>query len=279
MVNKFAIDKTIAVDGFSYHYRDWGGRGWPVVLLHDVASTGHEWDLVAPLLVEDMRVIAPDLRGHGQTLKPDEGYSFIDTGRDTLALLDAITFDRPVVVGHGWGAQIGLWLAANEGDAISGLVMIDGGFIDYSAMAWKEVQSLISVNNSDAMHVEEFRERIIEDAPQGLITSAVEAAIMSRVEIQEDDTVSLRLPGSAQKEILKMIWQQPVTELLDVVECPVLVVSACKDDPLHVKGVEQAQQVIEYLDVIWLDDCTDDVPLQFPRAIADAVQEFVTEQV
>src|SRR5512139_3458762 len=72
----YAIDKNITISDLRFHYRDWGGHGWPILMLHGLASTSHIWDLVAPLLVDDARVIAFDLRGHGQSDKPDGDYSF-----------------------------------------------------------------------------------------------------------------------------------------------------------------------------------------------------------
>ena len=86
MFNRFAIDKTVTTGDLRFHYRDWGGRGWPVVLLHGLASTSHSWDLVAPLLVEHARVIALDLRGHGLSDKPDEGYDFETLSADVFEI-------------------------------------------------------------------------------------------------------------------------------------------------------------------------------------------------
>src|ERR1051325_6162925 len=108
----FAIDKTLTANDLRFHYRDWNGHGWPTLLLHGLAATSHMWDLVAPLL-DTSRTNALDLRGHGLSDKPDCPYTFDEIGGDVLAALDAMHFERPILVGHSWGAQVALWVAAN----------------------------------------------------------------------------------------------------------------------------------------------------------------------
>ena len=75
-------DEWLTIGGLSFHYRDWGGFGQEIVLLHGLASTCHIWDLVAPLLAQDYRVVAMDQRGHGASAKPEEGYDFATVSRD-----------------------------------------------------------------------------------------------------------------------------------------------------------------------------------------------------
>ncbi len=61
------------VNGVRLHYFI-GGKGTPVVLLHGYAETSHMWLPIMPLLAEHHTVIVPDLRGAGQSSKPEGGY-------------------------------------------------------------------------------------------------------------------------------------------------------------------------------------------------------------
>src|ERR1700730_7099210 len=70
-------------DGFTEHFADVngvrlhyfiGGKGSPVVLLHGYAETSHMWLPIMPLLAENHTVIVPDLRGAGDSSKPESGY-------------------------------------------------------------------------------------------------------------------------------------------------------------------------------------------------------------
>ena len=112
---------------------DWGGEGRPVVLLHGLASTSRIWDLTAPLLARDFSVIAVDQRGHGDSGKPDAGYDFASVGGDVAALLEGRGIERPVLVGHSWGADVALELAVARPELLRGIVFVDGGTIDASA--------------------------------------------------------------------------------------------------------------------------------------------------
>ena len=102
-------DRAVPGDGISLHARDWGGSGQALALLHGLASNARIWDGVAPRLVgAGLRVVALDLRGHGDSDQPGSGYDFGQVGRDLQAALAALGLDRPVLVGHSWGANVAL---------------------------------------------------------------------------------------------------------------------------------------------------------------------------
>src|SRR5687767_8764525 len=61
-------DGTILNRGRKVHYLDWGGEGKPVfIMLHALGKSAHSYDHIAPLLTDDYRVIAMDMRGHGDS--------------------------------------------------------------------------------------------------------------------------------------------------------------------------------------------------------------------
>ncbi len=84
-----------------------------VVLLHGFPDASYGWRGVIPLLSEDYRVIAPDLRGYGGTSVPDEGYDLATLATDVVALLDALGVEQAHLVGHDWGAAI-TWQVARD---------------------------------------------------------------------------------------------------------------------------------------------------------------------
>ena len=129
----FPTDEWTRYGGLRMHARNWGGEGRPVVLLHGLASTCRIWDFVAPILARDFAVIAVDQRGHGDSGKPDHGYDFDSVGRDVAAMLEGRGIERPVLVGHSWGADVALELAAAQPELLQGIVFVDGGTIDASA--------------------------------------------------------------------------------------------------------------------------------------------------
>ncbi len=287
MAAYYAIDKTLTLNELRFHYRDWGGRGWPMILLHGLASTSHIWDLVAPLLVEDARVVAFDMRGHGQSDKPDDTYNFEIVVEDILAALNELQMERPVVVGHSWGAMVALWMAANRPEAVSGIVMVDGGLVDMGKQAsWEQTLERLAPPKLDGMPLEDFRKLLVDHAPQGLVTPAAEAAILANFEIDSDDKIHPRLPRSYHERILRSMWEQRIHDQFEKVICPVLILPVRwkgKDDPgylaLKEAGALKAEELISDIEVVWLEDTIHDVPLQRPHLVADQIKRFLRERI
>jgi pimeloyl-ACP methyl ester carboxylesterase len=103
-----AAQRTVTIEShdagpFDVHYYD-AGDGPPVLLLHGWPQDAWCWRGVVPLLADRYRLIAPDLRGFGQTDAPAGGsYNGLTIGADAIALLDALGIERAHLVGHDWG--------------------------------------------------------------------------------------------------------------------------------------------------------------------------------
>ena len=107
-----------------------GGSGPPVVLLHGYPQTHAMWHLMAPELAPHRTVVAPDLRGYGESTRPpagpgDAGYSKRATGADVLAVMSALGHERFAVVGHDRGGRVGHRLALDHPDRVTRLCVID----------------------------------------------------------------------------------------------------------------------------------------------------------
>ena len=102
------------------------GDGPPVVLLHGWPQTWYEWRHVIPALAEHHRVIAPDLRGLGDSSRPEGGYDKKTVAGDIWELVDSeLGQTRFQLVGHDWGGPTAYALAAAHPEVVTGLVIID----------------------------------------------------------------------------------------------------------------------------------------------------------
>ena len=111
------------------HYRAHGrATGEAIVLLHGWPDSGHSYSRVMPLLPTHYRAIAPDLRGFGDSEKPETGYTIPELAADVVALLDTLGIERATVVGHSFGSFVARRVAEASPGRVSRLVLIGSGF-------------------------------------------------------------------------------------------------------------------------------------------------------
>jgi pimeloyl-ACP methyl ester carboxylesterase len=106
------------------------GDGPPVVLLHGFPDSSYLWRNQIPALVDGgFRAIAPDLRGMGDSDKPQEveAYRMTTIARDVVALLDHFELERAHVVGHDFGANLAWVVAGLHADRVDRLVAMSVG--------------------------------------------------------------------------------------------------------------------------------------------------------
>src|SRR3954470_9074424 len=107
------MPKVLIRSGIRIHYQQIGD-GPDVVMVHGITGNLAVWHLhLVPALSDCFRVLTYDLRGHGHSDVPPRDYSPDAMADDLLELLDVLEIECPAIVGHSYGADIGLYLAAN----------------------------------------------------------------------------------------------------------------------------------------------------------------------
>jgi pimeloyl-ACP methyl ester carboxylesterase len=119
------MSKVLLSSGLQLHYQR-VGEGPDVVMVHGITGNLAVWHLhLVPALSSRCRTLTYDLRGHGLSDTPPTGYSLDDMAGDLLGLLDALDIERPVVVGHSYGADIALYLAAAHPGRVAEVIAIE----------------------------------------------------------------------------------------------------------------------------------------------------------
>ena len=117
-------DHFAEVNGVRLHYFI-GGKGSPVVLLHGYAETSHMWLPIMPLLAKNHTVIVPDLRGAGDSSKPESGYDKKNLAVDIHELTSKLGFNRASIVGHDIGLMVAYAYAAQFPQATERVGLMD----------------------------------------------------------------------------------------------------------------------------------------------------------
>jgi pimeloyl-ACP methyl ester carboxylesterase len=117
-------DKFAEVNGVRLHYLI-AGKGDPIVLLHGFAETSHMWLPLIAKLADKHTVIAPDLRGFGQSSAPPDGYTKAAMAQDIHALVKSLDYDRIRLVGHDIGLMVAYAYAAQYPGEIDRIVLME----------------------------------------------------------------------------------------------------------------------------------------------------------
>jgi pimeloyl-ACP methyl ester carboxylesterase len=112
------------IHGFRMHYVT-AGSGYPLVLLHGWPQSWYEWRKVIPALAEHYTVIAPDLRGLGDSEKPMSGYDKRTLASDVRELVTELGYDKVGVVGHDWGGSVAFYFAYDNRTLVERMLILD----------------------------------------------------------------------------------------------------------------------------------------------------------
>ena len=286
-MSEFPIETSVDIGAGEIHYRDWGGSGQAVVLVHGLASNCRIWDFVAPILSRRFRVVALDQRGHGRSFKPDDGYDFASVASDLDAFIDAVGLSRPVIVGHSWGGDVALEYAVAHPRKTGGLVFVDGGTIEISRRtdwslddAKREMAPPIWTGVSETAFRDRVRTRWLAmvDNPQ------VADIVMANFTTLADGTIASRLSRANHLRIIEALWEHKPSELYPLVQCPVLLMPArqrgAEDTPQsrrfrREESITRAESLLPASETVWMEDSVHDVPLQRPEAVAAAIGDRI----
>jgi non-heme chloroperoxidase len=115
--------------GLRLHYVERGNAaGEPVVFLHGWPDSSFSFSRVLPALPESLRAIALDLRGFGDSDRPESGYRIPELAADVTAFLDALDIDCTALVGHSFGSFVARHVALAQPHRVRCLVLIGTGF-------------------------------------------------------------------------------------------------------------------------------------------------------
>lgn len=288
------ISSYLLLNDLRVHYLRWGepGQGQPVILLHGLASNARIWELTAPYLADaGFDLIAPDQRGHGLTDKPDSDLGFATYTRDLLALITTMELERPILVGHSWGASVVLDYAARYAigpRSPAGIVLVDGGIIQMNALpgiTWEEMRNRLTPPRLAGMPLEKFLDLLRHPGRSWQPDDLAQQIILGNFEIQDDETIAPRLHFDQHMQIVRAMWEFDTYECYARLRCPALAlpvypaapVSADEQDFLAAKenGLAEILKLNPNVRHAWMRDSIHDIPLQHPERLAHQIISFI----
>ena len=252
------------------------------LLVHGLASNARLYDGVAERLSEGgHRVASVDLRGHGRSDKPEEGYDYKTLSRDLATVVETVfaaseaeRFEPPVLVGQSFGGNLVLEAAARYPELTAGVACIDGGTIDLAARfaSFDEVVAVLTPPPIAGTPVHELERRLFELHPDWPVAGI--EAVLANFEVRPDGTVAPLLSLEHHLSILRTMWESSTTELYEKVHVPVLLLPAeSPSTPADLAaskrdGTDEALFLLETARVHWFSPADHDVHAQHPDQVA-----------
>lgn len=281
------LDRWVAVegsaDGLKLHIRQWEGSGIPFVLLHGLASNCLTWEPVARHLnAAGHAVVTVDQRGHGLSDKPASGYGFEQVTADLHALIEALGLDgRPVVGGQSWGGNVVLDFAARYPGISRGLVLVDGGFIEFSSRpgaTWETISVQLKPPALAGSPRSELAARL-RHMHSDWTDEGVEHTL-GNFETLPDGTIRPWLTLDRHMEILRALWDHRPSQLYARIQEPVLITPADTGDrewsEHKQERVARAEEGLRRCRVRWFPETAHDIHVHRPQELAQVMLEAVS---
>jgi pimeloyl-ACP methyl ester carboxylesterase len=254
------------------YYED-EGAGEPVLLIHGHTMDRRIWDPVMPgLLAAGLRVLRPDLRGHGRSTRPDFGYHVSHHAADMAAVLDTADIDSATLVGYSIGGGVALEMAVTMSARLTALVLMS------PVMPDRPFESAFMDNLREVARV--ARSGGIEAAMLGPWTSnPLFAYSFSKPGLREAAMAIIRdFPGAeylaTQRDRVEREWTVP--ERLLEVGIPTSVIAGDHETPGFREYAEEAAAGIPDARLEFFEDCGHLLPFEEPDRVASAIVEIVT---
>jgi pimeloyl-ACP methyl ester carboxylesterase len=219
------VEGDFSIDGLRFRYLEWGTSGAePIVLVHGFSSTADAWARVGESLAAEFHVVAPDLRGHGNTdWDAQQRYTDEQLAADVRALVQHLNLRPFTLVGHSMGGAVGFTYAARYPDDLTRLVIEDSAPMPPGRI-------IPEPRSTFASRAE------VEASVRAAQPNMPEAALQQRVDVyyreRPDGTWGYRADVIGVRRARRE--QDPDTLWADVrnVKCPTLVIRAGGEPPL-----------------------------------------------
>lgn len=216
--------RSVTIDGVSLSILE-AGTGDPIIFVHGVVTTSNIFAKYLSAYSPDFRGIAVDLRGYGDSQKPDSGFTVKQFSKDLIALADKLEIEKPIWVGVSMGGMILQQLALDYPERVRALVLVsttDGAMV--------LDKDLPTIGNPRDFH--EVSKNIIVESFPPQTPATLYQPLLDRIPTWN---------GTVLREALTSMAQANVHGRINAITTPTLVVVGAKDDvatPAIAQGIQ-----------------------------------------
>ncbi|HEY8490126.1 MAG TPA: alpha/beta hydrolase [Dehalococcoidia bacterium] len=280
-------DGFARVNGLTLHYVDWGGDGPPLLLSHPTGFLARVWDPLAERLAERFHVVGYDVRGHGDSDKPEGGYSWQVLTSDLRGMLAALGLEGPVGMGHSAGATALALLEAEHPGTFSRLVLIDPIIVSPALQTGPgpgpQPNPMAERARKRRMvwdSLEEIRESYAGRPPfRTWRREFLEAYVEHGTRPLPDGRRELKCPGAVEAQMYQMVsgHRRDPLEALGDVRCPVLLLAGETSDAFPPDRARRVAAALPACRFVTVPGTTHFVPMERPEAVLDELDRFLSD--
>jgi pimeloyl-ACP methyl ester carboxylesterase len=239
------------------------GGGPAVLFLHGITDSWRSFELLLPLLPDDLRLVMPSQRGHGGSDKPRGGYTIDQLAADAAALLDALGIERATVVGHSMGSQVAQTLAAAEPERVERLVLIGSA----TSFVTPELREF-------ARALDELRDPVPTEVARDFQVSTIHKPIPEEL-LATFVGESLKVPAHVWQQAMRGVLEFHSAPFLSRLTMPTLIVWGDHDAIVSRSEQESLRQGIGKATLRVFDDTGHAVHWERPERFADELLTFL----
>ena len=249
-------------------YYESTGQGQPVLLLHGLGSSTRDWELQTPDFSTLYRVVAFDVRGHGQSDKPPGPYSIPLFTADTTELIRSLEIGPSHVVGISMGGMIAFQLAVDTPDLVRSLVIVNSG----PELIIRSLRDRLNVLQRSLL-VRIFGMRKIGEFLSSRLFPKPEQEPLRQLFIERWEENDQRAYMDSMRGALG--WS--VSESLHKIMCPTLVV-ASDEDYTPISAKKAYVERLPRSELVVIEDARHAVTVERPEAFNKVVLDFLARQ-
>lgn len=256
------------VNQVELYYEQWGAEeALPFLLLHGWTASSYIFKDFGQALAQRYRVIAPDLRGHGQSAKPKGEYTTEVFSTDIRALLEALGIDREIVLfGQSMGGQIALYYTIRYPDTVVKLILDStSANLMGSWQAWLQWQMFLLFYR---LNPGKFFEK--------MVVSFFHQPPADPNLLKELTAMSLQMPKAIALNAIKHSSRTDLTEEVGKIQVPTLIFASESDPVSSIReGTERLHQLMSGSQLVLVPDCGHLPFMEQKDFVVEKINEFV----
>lgn len=264
VMNIYPRDGYLKSGSHRLHYLLWGGSGPKLVFVHSMGMDAHSFDTASEALQGEYQILALDILDHGGSDTPKEPVSLPDLSEIIRDCYMQLGFWPNVLVGHSVGGMIGMVLAAEHPEDLTGLVLVDIAPFEVTGRPMRPPPP-------DSFNDEDEARAWMKDRYPGFTPEAVENRVKHALIKDEKGRLKLKPRGDAIRPGLATdLW--PYVERMTV---PTLMVLGSESDLVAKETLERMKKVVPDLTVITVEGATHMVPQDKPAEFERHLRTFL----